>query len=234
MLPTGQQITKATQGLFLIFIYSCYCQKIKSLIVKFDDLIQNRHYDDNSRLTAILKPLCHLAGDCGDRTTPGRTTAPTNLHLKTDVAFYHRPIFCDHPDPDFAGSGFLISCFQACDGSVLVSKESDGDRRDEPAGAVLRPSEPQRRYLERGLSQPGGKLPLFYADGREVASRTVQACVANGWAEPWFRNPIKPEWLVCRLTPLGRQAVGGTEPAVSPQEPRTPKRRRRAKSPESE
>jgi len=77
---------------------------------------------------------------------------------------------------------------------------------------ALRPTEPQRRYLERGLSQPGGKLPLFDTDGREVAPRTVQACLANGWAEPWLRNPIKPDWLVCRLTAKGYALLGGTQP----------------------
>jgi hypothetical protein len=96
------------------------------------------------------------------------------------------------------------------DGSVLVmsTDQDDGDRRDVPA---LRPTDPQRRYLERGLSQPGGKLPLFDSEGRAVAPRTIQACVANGWAEPWFSNPIKPDWLVCRLTEAGRKALGRTD-----------------------
>jgi hypothetical protein len=31
--------------------------------------------------------------------------------------------------------------------------------------------------------------------------------MAAGWAEPWFSNPIKPDWLVCRLTEAGRAAV---------------------------
>jgi hypothetical protein len=96
-----------------------------------------------------------------------------------------------------------------------VSKEPDGDRR-EAAPVALRPTEPQRRYLERGLSQPGGKLPLFYPDGREVPLRTVQTCIANGWAEPWFKNPVKPDWLVCRLTPRGREVLRQTEPPTTP------------------
>jgi hypothetical protein len=25
-----------------------------------------------------------------------------------------------------------------------------------------------------------------------------------GWAEPWFSNPLKPDWLVCKLTDTGR------------------------------
>jgi hypothetical protein len=115
-------------------------------------------------------------------------------------------------------------------GSV-VSKDPDDDRREEQA-APLRPTEPQRRYLERGLSQPGGKLPLFYADGREVPVRTIQACVAHGWAEPWFRNPIKPEWLVCRLTDRGRAVLGPSEQPPAPP-PRKKAARRRMGPPQS-
>ena len=63
----------------------------------------------------------------------------------------------------------------------------------EEIAATLRPTEPQRRYLERGLAEPGGKLPLFDRDGREVVSRTIQACIAHGWAAPWIHNPIKPD-----------------------------------------
>ena len=92
-----------------------------------------------------------------------------------------------------------------------MSEDPASDRREEPTAAP-RPTEPQLRYLERGLSQPGGKLPLFDADGREVAPRTVQACVANGWAEPWLKNPIKPDWLVCRLTAKGYAVLGRTPP----------------------
>ena len=75
-------------------------------------------------------------------------------------------------------------------------------------GAATRPSEAQRRYLERGLSEPGGKLPLFDRDGREIPHKTVEACIAHGWAEPWFSNPIKPDWLVCKLTSAGYRALG--------------------------
>jgi hypothetical protein len=74
--------------------------------------------------------------------------------------------------------------------------------------ATMRPSEAQRRYLERGLVQPGGKLPLFDADGREVPRKTIESCVAHGWAAPWFDNPLKSDWLVCRLTPEGYAVLG--------------------------
>jgi hypothetical protein len=92
----------------------------------------------------------------------------------------------------------------------------DSDREDHPS---LRPTEPQRRYLERGLAQPGGKLPLFDSDGREVPVRTIQSCIAHGWAEPWIHNPIRPEWMVGKLTVKGYAVLGRApqdEPAPHP------------------
>lgn len=74
------------------------------------------------------------------------------------------------------------------------------------------PSEDQRTYLERGLTQPGGKLPLFDRDGQEVDGATVKACIEQGWAEPWFINPIKPDWLVAKLTRSGYEILGATPP----------------------
>ncbi len=68
---------------------------------------------------------------------------------------------------------------------------------------------PQRRWLVRGMGQPGGKLPLFDENGQQVSERTVRSCIKKGWAEPWTTNPIKPEWLICKLTDAGRAAVEG-------------------------
>jgi hypothetical protein len=86
------------------------------------------------------------------------------------------------------------------DGGAFPRLDRSDQEPDTATGG--RPSEPQRRYLERGLTEPGGKLPLFDRDGREVPRKTIEACIANGWAESWIANPIKPDWLVCRLTPL--------------------------------
>lgn len=72
-----------------------------------------------------------------------------------------------------------------------------------PPGAM--PSLVELLYLRRGLGQPGGKLPLFDLDGQDVDEAVVRSCLQRGWAEPWFNNPLKPEWLVCRLTDAGRQ-----------------------------
>lgn len=65
----------------------------------------------------------------------------------------------------------------------------------------------QRRYLERGLAEPGGKLPLFDKDGQRIKDQTIKACIKNGWAERWYNNPIKPDWLICKLTPAGRDIL---------------------------
>jgi len=71
-----------------------------------------------------------------------------------------------------------------------------------------RPTRQQAAWLARGLDQPGGKLPLFDPQGRKVNRRIVEACLERGWAEPWFHNPIKPDWIVCKLTPRGREIAG--------------------------
>lgn len=70
-----------------------------------------------------------------------------------------------------------------------------------------RPNQAQRWWLVRGRDQPGGKLPLFDRDGKRVSPQMVRACLDAGWAEPWFRNPLKPDWLVCKLTESGRRQV---------------------------
>ena len=73
------------------------------------------------------------------------------------------------------------------------------------------PTHAQRRWLNRGLDQAGGKLPLFDEEGAKVSSRTILSCVQHGWAEPWFENPVKPDWLVCRLTDAGRGIAQKTQ-----------------------
>src|SRR3546814_5152015 len=79
--------------------------------------------------------------------------------------------------------------------------------RPSPTAQVLgsarrkhRPPATQLAWLSRGLAQAGGKLPLFDRYGQRHDIRTIRSCIEQGWAEPWFKNPIKPDWLVCRLT----------------------------------
>jgi len=69
------------------------------------------------------------------------------------------------------------------------------------------PTLPELFYLRRGLAQAGGKLPLFDLDGQDVDAAIVRRCLGRGWAEPWFNNPLKPDWLVCKLTDFGRRLV---------------------------
>ena len=82
--------------------------------------------------------------------------------------------------------------------------------QDVNIAAVLRPTAAQCHYLERALREPGGKLPLFDREGRQILRKTIEACIANGWAERWTNNPIKPDWLVCRLTPVGYRVLNQT------------------------
>ncbi len=69
------------------------------------------------------------------------------------------------------------------------------------------PTENQRQWMARGLDQPGGKLPLFDENGQKISDRTVRSCLERGWVEPWFANPIKPDWIICKLTDEGRRFV---------------------------
>ena len=71
----------------------------------------------------------------------------------------------------------------------------------------VRLTAPQRRWLERGLRQAGGKLPLFDQNGQRYDARMIRSAIEHGLAVPWFSNPIKPDWLVCRLTDKGRAAL---------------------------
>ncbi len=68
-------------------------------------------------------------------------------------------------------------------------------------------SEAERNYLKQGLKQPGGKLPLFDRRGQEISPDLIKGCLKKGLSERWFANPLKPDWLVCRLTEKGRQAL---------------------------
>jgi len=70
------------------------------------------------------------------------------------------------------------------------------------------PTAIERAWLRRGLAEAGGKLPLFDEFGQAVPPATVRGCLDQGWAEPWFANPLKPDWLVCKLTQAGRAIIG--------------------------
>lgn len=92
---------------------------------------------------------------------------------------------------------------------TIIANDRDRDREPTAQRAGGGASSPQLKWLKRGLKQPGGKLPLFDEHGQRVSDRTVQSCVDKGWAEPWFANPIKPDWRICRLTDAGRRLCSG-------------------------
>ena len=94
----------------------------------------------------------------------------------------------------------------------MVETESATLVRERPGKGLgqqraVHPTAVQRAWLKQGLGEPGGKLPLFDRQGQPYNRRTIQSCIAQGWAEPWIENPIKPDWLVCKLTKTGRAAV---------------------------
>ena len=70
-----------------------------------------------------------------------------------------------------------------------------------------KPTEVQKKWLRRGLGQPGGKLPLFDDQGQKVSEQTVKSCLKKGWVVPWFDNPLKPNWIVCKLTKIGEKVA---------------------------
>ena len=91
--------------------------------------------------------------------------------------------------------------------ATVLERPGDGTARTKS----IRPTPAQRAWLRRGLGQPGGKLPLFDEYGQAYSPRTIRSCVDQGWAEPWIHNPIKPDWLVCKLTDAGREAVASAQ-----------------------
>ena len=84
---------------------------------------------------------------------------------------------------------------------------ADEARADKAGRAAPTPTPAEAAYLRLGLDQPGRKLPLFDAKGQAIRPQVIRACLARGWAERWFANPMAPEWLVCRLTDKGARAL---------------------------
>lgn len=95
----------------------------------------------------------------------------------------------------FSNHAQLRSSARPMEGLSFNDNELEGDL----------PTIAELLYLRRGLTQAGGKLPLFDLDGQDVDPAVVRRCVARGWSEAWFTNPLKPDWLVCKLTEAGRR-----------------------------
>jgi hypothetical protein len=58
-------------------------------------------------------------------------------------------------------------------------------------------------WLKLGIDQPGNKLPLCDKKGNKIKTKTIKECLKLGLVKKWFENPLKPDWLVCKLTEEG-------------------------------
>ncbi len=59
-------------------------------------------------------------------------------------------------------------------------------------------------WLRRGAAHGNGQLPLFDTWGDRISRVAIDLCMAFGFIEPWFANPLKPDWTVYRITDRGR------------------------------
>ena len=63
-------------------------------------------------------------------------------------------------------------------------------------------------WLRGGESRVDGRLALFDRFGEPIDRKVIKTAIASGLAEPWFANPMRPQWTVCRLTPKGHDFLG--------------------------
>jgi len=80
-----------------------------------------------------------------------------------------------------------------------------GKKQESEFKSFSNPTALQRKWLRAGLKRPGGNLPLFDRNGKRIPIQTIQSCINQRWAEPWFDSPLAPDWHVCRITHLGRE-----------------------------
>ena len=64
-----------------------------------------------------------------------------------------------------------------------------------------------RAWLRGGVDRSDGRLAIFDTFGEPVNKAVIKSAIASGLAEPWFSSPMRPQWMVCRLTAKGRAAV---------------------------
>ena len=76
-----------------------------------------------------------------------------------------------------------------------MARNTDTARGDDAAAEAAHgahPSAAQKAWLKRGLTQPGGKLPLFDEDGQQVCERTVRACIDKAGRNRGFPTRSSP------------------------------------------
>jgi len=67
-----------------------------------------------------------------------------------------------------------------------------------------------RNWLEAGSQRTDGRLAMFDQFGEPVSKGVIKTAIASGLAEPWFSSPMRPQWMVCRITQKGREALRGS------------------------
>ena len=92
--------------------------------------------------------------------------------------------------------------------TTAAENKENSKAQAEANTAQTKPTLAQLKYLRCGLEQPGGKLPLFDENGQRFKEQTIKACLSKGWCMPWYNNPLKTNWLVCKLTDTGRLVAG--------------------------
>ncbi len=69
-------------------------------------------------------------------------------------------------------------------------------------------------WLQAGEKQPGGKLPLYDANGERIPKALIQVSLEYGLVEPW--TPGVAALGICKLTPLGRRFLSAPIPQGAP------------------
>ncbi|MEP3655166.1 MAG: hypothetical protein ABJO36_09745 [Litorimonas sp.] len=62
-------------------------------------------------------------------------------------------------------------------------------------------------WLKGGLDRSDGRLAMFDTFGEPVNKAVIKSAIAAGLAEPWFSSPMRPQWMVCRITAKGRETL---------------------------
>ena len=76
------------------------------------------------------------------------------------------------------------------------------------AGKTAREIEMELKdWLQGGLNRSDGRLALFDRFGEPVDKAVIKTAIKQGLAEPWFSSPMRPQWMVCRITPKGRESL---------------------------
>ena len=107
----------------------------------------------------------------------------------------------------FIGDALSAGLIMSAEGKVAQFAPELTFRSNISSQHIVKITDREIEYLRRGLQQAGGKLPLFDLDGQEFDPAVIRRCIDRGWAAPWFSNPLKPDWLVCKLTLSGRAVV---------------------------